>query len=165
MNVLIIMCLLAMLTGAVVMDLRTGRITNRYNLCWIISGLVINLFMGGLKTFFYSLVGGLIPMAVLMILFKLGILGAGDIKLFGAVGTFVGLNIYWIVIYSFLLCGLYGVLLVVGRLVKSLASKEGVTMIMGFLGRKRQYTRVAFSIFIFGGYMWYLMMGGVGLGI
>ena len=100
-----------------------------------------------------------------MVLFSKGVLGAGDIKLFSALGAFSGLEIIWLVVYSFLICGLYGLALILVRFaswLKDGGSKE--TMIFT-LTRGRQYTRVAFSVFMLGGYIWYLVKGGFLLGI
>lgn len=165
MKVIMVMCVLTMLTGAVAMDLKTRRIANRYNLGWTLVGFIISILLGGLRAFLYSILGALLPVMGLMILFKLGVLGAGDIKLFGAVGAFVGLDIVWVVVYSFILCGIYGVFLIVVRLFRYLKSKEKMVLLAGFLRGQIQYTKVAFSVFIFGGYIWYLVLGGVELGI
>ncbi len=153
------------LVVAAIKDIKTGKISNGFNIGFGIVGIAYGLGLGGTKGFFASLLGAIIPVALLMVLFSKGVLGAGDIKLFSALGTFAGLEIIWLLIYSFLLCGVYGLVLMLVRLVdwaKKCGRKENV---IWTLTRGRQYTRVAFSVFILGGYIWYLMKGGFLLGI
>ena len=139
-----------------VFDLKTGKIPNWYNLAWLIYGLVLIGFLEGGKGLMLGAMGGLIPVIGLMVLFAWGVLGAGDIKLFGVIGVFVGLDVVWIVIYSFLLCGIYGGGLVLTRIVRMLVKSSGW---------KYGHTKVAFSVFILGGFIWYICKGGVNLGI
>ncbi len=150
---------------AAVKDMKTGRISNNFNLCLGLTGLVCGLVFGGLKGLLISLLGAIIPVVLLFILFLKGVLGAGDIKLFSALGTFAGVEIIWLLMYSFVLCGVYGLTLLVTRLFGEI--KKGVQKenIIWTLTRGRQYTKVAFSVFILGGYIWYLMKGGFLLGI
>ena len=74
-------------------DVRYRRIPNLLVLTALISGFGINIFFSGLDGFTSSLLGfgmGFIPMLLLHIF---GAMGAGDVKLFGAVGTILGVGL------------------------------------------------------------------------
>lgn len=164
MNTWKIVIVLIALVGAVILDIKTKKIPNVYNGVMIIFGVGAGLIFGGIKGLVVSLVGGLIPLC-LIVLFSRGVLGGGDIKLLMALGTFAGLEVIWLLIYSFLLCGIYGLALMVIRLVRW-ATAEGVKgELIVALTRNRLYTKLPFSIFVLGGYLWYLGKGGFLLGI
>lgn len=150
---------------AAVKDMRTGKITNGFNLCFGLVGMACGLVLGGLKGLLVSLLGAIIPVVLLFVLFSKGVLGAGDIKLFSALGAFAGVEIIWLLIYSFLLCGIYGMVLMLTRLVDWFRKGGRKETIIWILTRGRQYTKVPFSVFVLGGYIWYLMKGGFLLGI
>jgi prepilin peptidase CpaA len=71
-------------------DVRYRRIPNVLVLTALMAGLAINIFFSGSQGLITCLVGfaiGFIPMLLLHIF---GAMGAGDVKLFGAVGTILG---------------------------------------------------------------------------
>ncbi len=95
-------------------DCTTDRISNRLCLAGIFIGVLLNLVFAGVKGIGLSLLGVVIPVAGLWLLFLGRILGAGDIKLFAAVGSMVGLHIWKVVACACVLCALYG-MFTVGR--------------------------------------------------
>jgi prepilin peptidase CpaA len=89
--------LIAMVTAAAWTDLRTRRIPN-----WIpVSGAMIGVIFGGLS----SLAGLVVGFGIFFMLYIAGGMGAGDVKLFGAVGALVGPQQ---IIVVFIITGLIG---------------------------------------------------------
>ena len=88
------LAVLAPLAASVIYhDVRYRRIPNVLVLTALIAGLAINSFFGGWYGLTSSLFGfglGFVPMLLLHIF---GAMGAGDVKLFGAVGTILGASL------------------------------------------------------------------------
>jgi prepilin peptidase CpaA len=70
-------------------DLKSRRIPNWLVLIGLMDAIVLNAARG-VGPLSESILGFLIGIAVLIVPFALGWLGAGDVKLFGVVGAFVG---------------------------------------------------------------------------
>lgn len=81
--------LLLFLPAAVVWDFRKGKIPNQLILTGIISGGFLLLLYNGAGAFLKCLPGMLFPVIVLFPLYRLGVLGAGDIKLFSMLGVYL----------------------------------------------------------------------------
>ncbi len=160
-----IILIFIMLALAALNDVKKGSITNKFNLCWGICGILISFLMNGIIGLGNSLMGMLIPFCVLIVLFVLHVLGAGDIKLFMALGAFAGVNVIWLLIYSFLLCGICGLFLACGRLIGQLIKRRKNISVLDAVTRNRMYTKVPFAVFVLGAYIWYLMKGGISVGI
>jgi len=71
-------------------DLRTQKIYNYVLLPAVLAAMLINFSTGGLGLLGNSLAGLLAGMALLILPFVAGGIGAGDVKLMGAVGAFKG---------------------------------------------------------------------------
>jgi prepilin peptidase CpaA len=77
-----------------------------------ISGLLINTFEYGVQGLKSSLFGLFVPMLLLGVLFYLKLIGAGDIKLFSAIGALLGGNfILYGMAYSFVIAGMVSLLI------------------------------------------------------
>jgi prepilin peptidase CpaA len=81
---------LALLAWAAVVDLRERRIPNWLNLLLILGGLAQSLLPGHWLTPMQSLLGIFVAGFVPFILFALGALGAGDVKLMAGIGAWLG---------------------------------------------------------------------------
>jgi prepilin peptidase CpaA len=83
---------IAILVAAVacITDLRSRRISNVLILFGLLSGLSFNLMLSGLLGLGWSLLGGLLGLAVFFPFFALGGLGAGDVKLLACLGAILG---------------------------------------------------------------------------
>jgi prepilin peptidase CpaA len=71
-------------------DVRYRRIPNAFVLATLISGLIINTIYGGFNGMLASLGGCAIAFILMFILHVFGAMGAGDVKLFAAVGSLIG---------------------------------------------------------------------------
>ncbi len=101
---------------ALISDIKTYKIKNNIVYPFIIIGFITNLYLGGLDGLISSFKGMMIPIIILIIFFVLRMLGAGDIKLFSAIGAIMGIEFVLIsIIYSFLAGGAIALLLIILR--------------------------------------------------
>lgn len=83
--------LLLVIAGvAMLMDLQWMRVYNSWIICSMVSGLLFQLLANGISGIGRFSVGMAIPICILGILFYFRMLGAGDIKLFCALGGVMG---------------------------------------------------------------------------
>ena len=111
--------LVLLVATAVIFDLRQRRIPNWLVLGGFSAGLGGVLFHDGWGAFGNSLAASLLGMLAFFPFFLLRMLGAGDVKLFGMVGSFVGIaGLLPIWFYTILAGGLLGIVsvLVAGTL-------------------------------------------------
>ena len=71
-------------------DVRYRRIPNAFVLATLASGVIINTVYGGWRGALASLGGCAIAFMLMFVLHVFGAMGAGDVKLFAAVGSLVG---------------------------------------------------------------------------
>ena len=71
-------------------DVRYRRIPNAFVLAALASGLAINSIYNGWQGLLSSLGGLALAFGLMMLLHVFGAMGAGDVKLFGAIGAVVG---------------------------------------------------------------------------
>ena len=74
-------------------DVRYRRIPNAFVLATLASGLTINTIYGGLNGTLISLGGCAIAFFLMFVLHVFGAMGAGDVKLFAAVGSLTGTHL------------------------------------------------------------------------
>lgn len=82
--------LLSVLVIAVVTDIRSHRVPNWLTLPAIIAGVGLNLISGGASGLLLSIGGLVLGMGLFIIFYMTGGMGAGDVKLMGAVGAMLG---------------------------------------------------------------------------
>ena len=71
-------------------DVRYRRIPNAFVLATLISGLTLNIVSGGLNGGLNSLGGCVLAFILMFMLHVFGAMGAGDVKLFAAIGSVIG---------------------------------------------------------------------------
>jgi prepilin peptidase CpaA len=71
-------------------DLRERKIPNKITFTGILIGIIVNLITGGWTGLLHAIVGTLAGLAIFFIPFLMGGMGAGDVKLMGAVGALMG---------------------------------------------------------------------------
>jgi prepilin peptidase CpaA len=82
-------------------DLKTRRIPQLLTLGGAVAGLIFHLWTGGWSAGAESLAGWVVGMIVFLPPFALGGLGAGDVKLLGALGAWFGpTEALWLALYA-----------------------------------------------------------------
>jgi len=104
---------------AAVFDIKTWRIPNIYAICGMMAGILKAVLFQGKHGLCYSIIGMMLPVAVLFVLFLLKAIGGGDIKLFSAIGSFIGADIGFIMLYSFIAGGILSFIYLISSIVKS----------------------------------------------
>jgi len=97
-------------------DVRYRRIPNAFVLATLISGLTLNLIVGGLQGGLYSIGGCVLAFVLMFMLHVFGAMGAGDVKLFAAVGSVLGAQL---VLPTFLVVVLTGGVLALVSVMRS----------------------------------------------
>jgi prepilin peptidase CpaA len=98
------------------MDVRYRRIPNKLVLLILIGGLVLNGVFGAWEGLLASLGGIAIAFGVMFLLHVFGTMGAGDVKLFAAIGAVVGSSL---VLPTFLIVTLIGGIFAVCKMVQA----------------------------------------------
>ncbi|MCM1272573.1 MAG: A24 family peptidase [Clostridium sp.] len=96
---------------AVIYDIKTFCIPNRLTGCGCICGMAYSTLLNGAKGILDSLCGMLCPVILFMMLYAANVIGAGDIKLFAAMGSFICYKVLYIAAASFVVAAVYGLLL------------------------------------------------------
>lgn len=97
-------------------DVRYRRIPNSFVLAALISGLLINTILGGASGALESLGGCALAFGLMLMLHIFGAMGAGDVKLFAAVGSVIGAGL---VLPTFFVVALTGGVLAVYTMVRA----------------------------------------------
>ncbi len=96
-------CLIDILAVAAWMDLRTNRISNHLIILGLLFGYISNIVKFGWLGNIYFFIRISVPVLLFYLFFLMHVLGAGDIKLFSVISSFIGLwGFSEVVAYSFL---------------------------------------------------------------
>ncbi len=108
--------LIGMLAFASWTDIRESRIPNALTFPGALCGIALNAAASGVDGFFFGLWGWALGVGLLLVPYLLSGMGAGDVKLLGAVGGFLGPRaVFEAFLVSALVGGLYAVALVLLR--------------------------------------------------
>jgi prepilin peptidase CpaA len=105
------------------LDLRFQRIPNWLTAGALVSGVLLNAWLGGLNGVLVALSGAALGVVLLLPFYALHAMGAGDVKLLAALGAFVGPQVLVsVAVYGGLVGGVLsvGVLIIRGRLLGAL---------------------------------------------
>jgi len=91
-DVMKLLLLIPMAAFIVYYDVRYRRIPNLLVLGLLIGGLTINISFGGFNGALTSLEGFALAFLPMFLIHLFGAMGAGDVKLFGAVGSVIGVS-------------------------------------------------------------------------
>jgi prepilin peptidase CpaA len=101
---------------AVYNDIKSFKIKNLITYPAVVLGIFVNTYLYGSKGFKDAIIGALIPLIVLFIFFALRMLGAGDIKLFSAIGAVMGWRFsVFCIAYSFVFGGFISLIILLFR--------------------------------------------------
>lgn len=88
---------------ALISDAKTYKIKNTILYPFVLIGLATGFLSEGIDGVIRSLLAAVLPVLALIILYFLRMLGAGDIKLFSAIGAIMGIKfVLYAMAYSFL---------------------------------------------------------------
>ncbi|MBI1763625.1 MAG: prepilin peptidase [Acidobacteria bacterium] len=124
-------CITAILVGY--FDIRYRRIPNKLVLPLLLSGLLLGLVFAGTAGLIASLQGLLLGFGLMFLLHLFGALGAGDVKLFAALGAVLGVQL---VLPTFVIAVLTGGVLAVASMLyagTARVTSERVLLILGGL--------------------------------
>jgi prepilin peptidase CpaA len=108
-------------------DVRYRRIPNLFVLATLVSGLIINFMAAGLDGLRASAGGCLLGFGMMLVLHVFGAMGAGDVKLFAAVGSVLGTGL---VPETFLIVLLTGGVLAVYTIVRNGTALATLTRVL-----------------------------------
>lgn len=111
-----IITLLFLISLSLISDIKTYKIKNKIVLTFMILGMGANVVTDGIQGIKVSLLGLITPILILFILYALRMLGAGDIKLFSAIGSIMGAKfVLNSMAFSFLSGGVIAIIILVLR--------------------------------------------------
>ncbi len=145
---------------AVMMDIKSGKISNRLIFWGLCVALVRRLWVEGSVGLLTGVVQISLPVIILYLFFLAGALGAGDIKLFSLIGGFVNLKeLMTCIIAAFVLGAVWALIQMILKGVLFAGIKSGGRYFIDImLGKGPDYKKTAenvmpFSIVILGGLM------------
>lgn len=127
-------------------DLTTYCIPNQVNVAGGIAGLVISAIGNGMRGIGMGLLCMCIPVLGLFILYLYKIMGAGDIKLLSAIGSFVWFDVIKIVVVAFILTALYGLCIILLRVVRMVREYLKNDFISSDYCKINRFTKIHLSI-------------------
>jgi prepilin peptidase CpaA len=123
-NFVIALMFIPLAVGITYMDIRYRRIPNKLVLLTLLVGLTLNTIFGGTHGLLVSMEGFALAFGLMFFLHLFGTMGAGDVKLFAAIGALHGVSL---VLPTLLVVTLTGGLLAVFKMVYS--RRVGATMV------------------------------------
>ncbi len=111
-------------------DVRYRRIPNAFVLATLVSGLAVSIFFGGFEGALESIKGCVFAFTLMFVLHIFGAMGAGDVKLFAAIGAIAGAES---VLTTFLVVVLTGGVLGVVSMLRANSVRETMQRVLQIL--------------------------------
>ncbi|OAS16243.1 hypothetical protein A8708_19675 [Paenibacillus oryzisoli] len=110
---------------AFALDVRFSKLPNKLTMCGAVFGVMFHVWSEGWNGFLFSMLGAGVGFLLVFVLYVIGALGAGDVKLFGAIGAIMGaMFVIQTLVYAILWAGLIGLfLLSVQRKIRATSRK------------------------------------------
>ena len=103
-----------LITLSSVYDIRFRRIPNFLTYSALVIGLSYHIYISGVEGFQFSILGTFTGIGLLIIPYFLGKMGAGDAKLLGAVGSYIGAkSIFITFLFTAIAGGIYALLILI----------------------------------------------------
>ena len=150
---------------AVAWDVATRRIPNALTFGAAVAALLVHAYLGGWSDAGMAAAGWAAGVALFFPVFALGGMGAGDVKLLGAVGAWLGpVAAVWVALYSGIAGGVMGLLVAgfSGYLVQAFTNISSLLMFWRMVGFKpapeltlstHQGPRLAYAVPVLAGLM------------
>ncbi|MEK3887593.1 A24 family peptidase [Bacillus sp. FSL K6-3431] len=105
-------CLFVYLLIALYLDVKYSKLPNWLTVSGMAFGLVYHLITGGIDGLIFSIVGLLVVGFIFILLYIFRAIGAGDAKLFAAIGSIVGMEIsLYLSMYSVVYAAIIGAII------------------------------------------------------
>jgi len=149
------------LAAALVTDLRFMRIPNWITVSTLVTGMVLQAVLQGWQGIIFALCGAGLGFILLLIMYSMGAVGAGDVKLFAGIGAWTGmLFTAQVIMYSIFFGALLGWIIVLWRRETKMRLRITVHRLTGFLilrnlsvlkGRESELLRFPFMLAVIPG--------------
>ncbi len=129
----------SILVVAAIIDIRIQKIPNLLTFPTMVLGLIYNSITSGWDGLLFSLGGLALGIAIFLILYMMGGMGAGDIKLMGAVGAIIGSKgVLLTALFSAIVGGVYALIVLIFNIeyLKDLIKRSSI-MIKSFVFTKQ----------------------------
>ena len=112
MNLFILISIAILIFSSSIFDIKFQRIPNFITFHAILIGIIYHSYNSGLDGLWFSFLGTITGISLLIIPYLLGKMGAGDAKLLGAVGSFIGAKSVFITfLFTAVAGGIYALLI------------------------------------------------------
>ncbi|HEY1297268.1 MAG TPA: prepilin peptidase [Chloroflexota bacterium] len=99
-------CAVSVAGLAAVTDVWSRRIPNWVTFGTLLLGVVLNTWLHGAEGLVGAVAGAALGLALLLPFYAMGAVGAGDVKLLGALGALLGPQaLLWVALYAAIVCG------------------------------------------------------------
>ena len=128
-NVALAVLFIPMAIMIIYMDVRYRRIPNKLVLVTLLGGITLNTVFGGTHGLVVSLGGFALAFGVMFFFHAFGTMGAGDVKLFAAIGAILGISL---VLPTLVVVALTGGVMAIFKMVYSRRAKTTLFGVMQF---------------------------------